>query len=310
MIKPIGGALWQWDTGRMVEISARPGCTVDEVHFYNGTTDNALVGVLHNDGEKITAEIPNLFLQSANNLVVYSIMVDDDGEQTTESVIIGVNKKPKPDDYVYTETEVLTWNALDDRIKAIEEGGIPGGSECEIKRIETAINGKPKINLRDLESGNYVLYGYFSPYKNSNISMSADHSLIGVCRKAAGSHIICVDPLNAKIVFFEILVDDTAEKGFTYTRTNIPLLELFALIEKVNTIEAQLPEGVVFGFDAEASGGIIPIDDALKALRTPVSGTIDGNTITLSGKLTSGETYTAKFDSDSGDDVEIGMFTA
>lgn len=230
MIKPIGGALWQWDTGRSVEISARPGCTVDEVHFYNGTTENALVGVLHDDGEKITAQIPNLFLQSANNLVVYSIMVDDDGEQTTESLTVCVNKKPKPDDYVYTETEVLTWKALDDRIKAIEEGGIPGGGECNIPRIETAVNGQPKINLRDLESGSYILYGYFEPYADSHISISADNSLISVIRKDAGSHIICLDPLNAKVVFFEVLVDTTQESGFAYTKKVISLLDVYDIM--------------------------------------------------------------------------------
>lgn len=242
MIRPIGGALWQWDSGRRVEITPRPGCTVDAVNFYNGTTEKALVGVLHNDGEVFTAKIPNLLLQSDNNLIVYSIMIDDDGAQTTESMTLGVNEKPKPDDYVYTETEILTWTELDGRIKVIEEaletGDIPGGGECSIKVIETAINGNPKINLRDLESGNYILFGYFSPYEGSNISMSADNSLIGVCRKDAGSHIICVDPLNAKIVFFEILVDETEPKGFKYTRTNIPLLELYGLIDKVGNLNS------------------------------------------------------------------------
>ena len=105
-----------------------------------------------------------------------------------------------------------------------------------ITRIES-LDTENLVNLRDLESGHYILYGYFSPYANSDISINADNSLISVVRKNAGSHIICLDPLNAKIVFFEIMVDETAEKGFQYTRTIIPVLDVYALIEKVGELD-------------------------------------------------------------------------
>ena len=111
-----------------------------------------------------------------------------------------------------------------------------GGGECQIKRIES-LDQEHLVNLRDLDSGHYNIYGYFSPYENSDISLSADNSMVSVIRKNAGSHIICLDPLNAKIVFFEILVDETAEKGFTYTRTIIPILEVYKLIDKVGNLE-------------------------------------------------------------------------
>lgn len=109
------------------------------------------------------------------------------------------------------------------------ETGSTGGA-CNIPRIETAVNDQPKINLRDLESGTYIIYGYFEPYPNSNISMSADNSMVSVVKKDAGTHAICLDPLNAKIVFFEILVDETTEKGYTYTRTIIPLLDVYNVL--------------------------------------------------------------------------------
>lgn len=105
-----------------------------------------------------------------------------------------------------------------------------------ITRVES-LDTTSLVNLRDLESGQYILYGYFSPYENSDISITADNSMVSVIRKTAGSHIICLDPLNAKIVFFEILVDETAEKGFAYTRTIVPVLDLNALITKVGVLE-------------------------------------------------------------------------
>lgn len=116
------------------------------------------------------------------------------------------------------------------RLESLETNGTSTGGSCNIPRIETAVNGKPKINLRDLESGTYIIYGYFEPYPNSNISISSDNSMVSVIKKDAGTHAICLDPLNAKIVFFEILVDDTTEKGYTYTRTIIPLLDVYNVL--------------------------------------------------------------------------------
>lgn len=121
MIKTIDGALWQWNTGRLVQIVPRPGTTVDKVTCYNGTTENAVQLVLQNDGEKVTAEIPNIFLQSANNITVYSTMLDATGERTTESAMFGVNRQPKPDDYVYTETELQSWKAMAESYKATSD---------------------------------------------------------------------------------------------------------------------------------------------------------------------------------------------
>lgn len=141
-----------------------------------------------------------------------------------------------------------------------------------ITRIESLDTTK-LVNFRDLESGQYLLYGYFSPYENSDISLTADNSLVSVIRKNAGSHLICLDPLNAKVVFFEILVDETAEKGYQYTRTIIPLLDVNALIEKVGNLDeletqdktslvAAINEALRSGGSGGSSGsGMLEIDN-------------------------------------------------
>ncbi len=108
-----------------------------------------------------------------------------------------------------------------------------------IKYVESHINGNPMVNFRDLPTGIYRIVGYFSPYANSNISMGCD-DLIHVERKTAGTHIICLGALNAKIVFIEILVDDTNPKGFTYTKTSFSLFELQGLISRVEALEAAI----------------------------------------------------------------------
>lgn len=114
-----------------------------------------------------------------------------------------------------------------------------GGGNDNIRRIES-LNQEKLVNFRDLDSGSYIIYGYFSPYPNSDIAISADNSLIHVIWKEAGSHVICLDPLNAKIVFFEMLVDETQEKGYQYTRTIIPLLDVYGLIARVEALESAI----------------------------------------------------------------------
>lgn len=112
-----------------------------------------------------------------------------------------------------------------------------------IKYVESAVNGKPKVDLRDLESGVYMICGYFSPYKDSNISIGCN-DLVHVVRKDAGTHLMCVSPLNCKLTFFEILVDETNPQGYTYSRQNINVLDLYGLISRVEALEQAIAGGV------------------------------------------------------------------
>lgn len=101
-------------------------------------------------------------------------------------------------------------------------------ADSGIRRIESlkTESAENRVQLRDLESGTYVLYGYFSPFPNSNITIIIDNKLAHVAHLDAGSHLFVFNPLNAKIDFMEILVDDTNEKGFTYSKKTIEMLEL------------------------------------------------------------------------------------
>lgn len=107
-----------------------------------------------------------------------------------------------------------------------------------IKYIESPPDGD-LVNFRDLETGTYILHGYFSPYANSDISIAATNAFTIVYTTAAGTHLVCINAKNSVVNFMEILADETAEKGYTYTRTNISLMELYGLIDRVTTLETQ-----------------------------------------------------------------------
>ena len=106
-----------------------------------------------------------------------------------------------------------------------------------ITRVES--QNSSVVQLRDLETGLYVLSGYFSPFANSGIPLSFNNTMVVASRKSAGSHLFVFTGLNSVINFLEILVDSGNEKGFVYNRTNVNLLDLHKLIERVEALEAQ-----------------------------------------------------------------------
>lgn len=108
-----------------------------------------------------------------------------------------------------------------------------------IKRVESLDTETPGglVNLRDLETGLYVLYGYFSPYANSDMSTTFDNTMVVVSRKTAGSHLLVFTGLNSKVNFLEILADESQPGGHTYTRTDFVLLDMHNLISKVGALD-------------------------------------------------------------------------
>lgn len=112
--------LYQWDTGQKVKI---PG-DVPTVHFKWGSDAVSFDAV---DG---WVEIPPELTQKAGYILLWTYRED----HTLDAARIPVERRPKPSDYVYTPTEVKTWEQLDERIKALEDGGGVAGV--------TSVNGK------------------------------------------------------------------------------------------------------------------------------------------------------------------------
>ena len=120
--------LWQWDYGQRVQLHDVPVGT--KMHFSNAAIKpNALVTEAYEDDEGVYANIPNILLQTAGTLTAYIYLEDGDEGHTEYRKLFIVRDREKPDDYVYTEDEVKTWEVLEERIKALEEsgGGAAGG---------------------------------------------------------------------------------------------------------------------------------------------------------------------------------------
>ena len=106
--------LWQWDTGRQIVVEDADCC---EVHFCNETVDCALKVMIKtaDDGSRV-ADVPDILLQTAKPISVYLFMRNDSGTMTRTMYTFQVYPRTRPDGYIYTEQERMTWETLDKRI--------------------------------------------------------------------------------------------------------------------------------------------------------------------------------------------------
>lgn len=111
---------YQWDTGQSIQVPEG----VPTVHFK-----------IHGEGVAFQAvdrmvAVPDELLQLENDIILWTY----DTNHTIDVARVPVKGRNKPADYAYTPTEVKTWEQLDERIKALEEGGGVAGV--------TSVNGK------------------------------------------------------------------------------------------------------------------------------------------------------------------------
>ena len=153
----------------------------------------------------------------------------------------------------------LATEAKGDLVSALNELSANAGSgSSPIQRVESLDESNLK-NLRDLTTGSYVLYGYFRPYAGASSYLPFDNLLVNVYHVDEGSHLFEFSTANSEVNFIEILVDSTADSGFTYSRTAISMLELNGLIGKLGNLNelATTEKGSVVAAinEVAASGG-------------------------------------------------------
>ena len=107
---------WQWDLDRKIIVSDP---VIDEVHFCNKTDNCSLVVEVYELNGQRVANVPNILLQNAWPINVFGYC----GKCFTKQYAkFKVNARSKPADYVYTETEIKSYEDLKVRVEAVEEG--------------------------------------------------------------------------------------------------------------------------------------------------------------------------------------------
>ena len=115
--------LWQWDSGQQLLVEDVEQC--HEVHFsLRGDTRALVVPIKEHDGQRVV-NVPNILLQTSGRLQAYLFANEADTlGATLYYTAFTIKARPKPEDYVYTETEVLDYSFLDQRLTYLEGEGL------------------------------------------------------------------------------------------------------------------------------------------------------------------------------------------
>ena len=135
--------LVQWDTEKKVQVSSEE--TFNEVHFYNKFSTVAEV-VLPKEGY---ADIPNHFLQTGDDITVWLVNSTVEGDTSIEKAVLEVSPRKKPADYVYTETEVITFKKLVEEVEEAVDNANAIAKDLEEKRDSGYFKGEDGKDGKD-----------------------------------------------------------------------------------------------------------------------------------------------------------------
>lgn len=134
--------LTQWDINRELRITGYDYTTTPIFHFAHNNDEEALTQIGVVDGEYVKVSVPNILLQTAERIIVYIYIHENDIGTTVYKLDIPVDPKPKPNDYVYSDnTEVILLSEL----KAELEEAIKSSQEkidAKILEIDTSVDNK------------------------------------------------------------------------------------------------------------------------------------------------------------------------
>ena len=101
--------VWQWDINDTVTVEGIESISDWQVHFATVGDTTALVIEIRQD---MTAYIPNQLVELGTAIYAYLYNVREERAYTETAVLIPVNARPKPSDYISEPTDVLTWGQL------------------------------------------------------------------------------------------------------------------------------------------------------------------------------------------------------
>ena len=173
---------YQWDTGQRLIVECSDQCS--EVHFSFKDDNLALVSPIKEIEGQRMATVPNILLQKEGTLYAYLFLRNEDGSETRRSISITVLSRPKPESYVYTETEILNYSYLDERLKDLEGEGLANAvaeyleknpieagatakeaaqiwqNKADIEQLNEKLKGKTKFTINGEEpdeTGNFII---------------------------------------------------------------------------------------------------------------------------------------------------------
>ena len=206
-------SFYQWDLDQRFIVTEINGPAA--IHFWQQGLEKVLEVEPYTEGDKIMADVPNILLQNASPITAY-IYRQDIGAYTSYKRVFQVFERERPAGYVYTETEARTWDALDGRVKKLEEvGAIIAAIQQDIADLKYVpidiIHITNSVGV--VEMGSTVNRAVVSWTTNkAPVSLTVD----GAAVDATANSITFDTPITANKTFTVIATD---ERGATDTAT-------------------------------------------------------------------------------------------
>lgn len=123
---------FQWDLNQRLVINSD---SITEVHYSNRTSECSLITEVYEENGVKYSNIPNILLQTDCRIHIYAV----DADHTVYEKTYKVHSRSKPADYVYTETEIKSWENLENYVRS------------EIENMKVLISTIPKFDILVVE---------------------------------------------------------------------------------------------------------------------------------------------------------------
>lgn len=115
---------WQWETNQRLVIDTLEGYEAENLICKMGILKDK-IGIVevkvYEENGKIFSNIPDVLLQYEGLIEAWVQTNSEFSSATLAYWRFRVKKRERPEDYIYTEIDVLTWQELDKRITVLEE---------------------------------------------------------------------------------------------------------------------------------------------------------------------------------------------
>lgn len=111
-------SLYQWDSDVKLIVDDE---NISEVHFTVKFSDEIYTVEVVRTESGAYVNIPNILLQQTYSVIAYAYQYTDAGGHTKIERAIEIKARPKPSDYVYTETEVKNYEEFKKRFEEFKE---------------------------------------------------------------------------------------------------------------------------------------------------------------------------------------------
>lgn len=210
---------YQWDLDRKLVVNDP---TIEKVHFCNRTGSCSLVRCVYEVNGKFFVDVPNIILQESYRVNVYGF----DANYTKHSTSFNIVARTKPEDYVYTETEVAQWEALEARVTEIEEKGV--NADMIAAAVEDYLPGSATItelnsrideaNAKITENENDFTE-HEQKYKALNIQVQTLEGNVEIWRD---SHLDMINDHNRRLNDHESRISELEQNSGESEGTNLP----------------------------------------------------------------------------------------